>query len=136
PLPRVPDCQAEHSIQSVKYLIAPLFVSVDDYLCIRVGSENVAVTFEFSSDLLEVVDFAVEDHPNRFFLIRHRLMAARKVDDRKSAESKAKRSRDVKTVIIGASMNDGFRHRLDIPAPNRRLISEVILSANSAHKDP
>ena len=130
----IPDCQPEHAIEAVEYLIAPLLVSVDDDFCVRVRSENVAVPLQFTLELMEVIDFTVENHPNGFFPIRHGLMAARKVNDREPAKTESDWSGDVEPFVIRTSVGDGLGHRFDVPALNGRLVSEVILSANAAHK--
>ena len=87
-------------------------------------------TFEFG----EIVNLSVENHPNGFLLVRHRLMAAGKVDDREPAESETQRARDEIAFIIRTSMRDGFRHRLDIRTPHRRRAAEIKLSTYAAHE--
>jgi hypothetical protein len=55
---------------------------VDDYLSVAPCPKDVTEAFQFSAQFLEVIDFAVENYPRRVFLIRHRLMATLKINDR------------------------------------------------------
>src|SRR5438309_2816399 len=104
---------------------------MDDYLCIRFGSENVAVSFQLLPELREVINFAVENHPNGFFRIRHGLMTSREINNRESAEAEPEWSRDVIPLIIGPPMDEAPGHPLDIPTTNGKLSPKVILSANA-----
>ena len=61
-------------------------------------------------------------------------MAAGEVDDREPAKTETKRPRDVIALIVRTAMGNGPGHRLDVPTPNRRQVSEIILSANAAHE--
>ena len=134
PLSRIPDGQAEHAIEAIEHLIAPLLVSVDDDLGVRLRAENVAVAFQFTPEFKEVVDFAIENHPNGFFLIRHGLMTARKIDDREPAKAESERSGDVVPLVIRTSMDDASWSSPRCPGAEQAPGSEVILSANAAHR--
>src|SRR5690242_9560508 len=133
-LAHVPDCQAEHTVQAVKHLVAPLFVAVDNDFGVRFGAEDVAALLELALELLEVVDFTVKGDPDGFLGVRHGLMAARKVDNREPAETEAQRAVEKVPFIIGTTMDDGVGHGFDVPAPNGGQASEVILSADATHE--
>ena len=66
---------------------APLGVGGQQYLRVAVGFEAHPVPLELSAQLDVVVDLAVEHHPDRLVLVRHRLVAALEVDDRQPAEA-------------------------------------------------
>ena len=131
----VPNCQAKHAIDVVQHLIAPLFVSVQDYLSVGISAKHMAIALQLTLKLLEVIDLAVENHPYRLFLVRHRLVTARKIDDREPTKPESERSVNVVTLVVRPSMGDGLCHRLNFPAPNGCRVPIVILSANSAHKN-
>jgi hypothetical protein len=61
-------------------------------------------------------------------------MTAPEVDDREPAKTESEWSCNVIPLVIGTSMDEGPGHRFDIPALDRFQISEVILSADAAHK--
>src|SRR6266513_2018051 len=105
--PAVPDGQSEHAVQMIEHLIAPLLIPVDDDLRIASGSEDVPICFQLSPELLKIVDFTIEDDPNGFFLVRHGLVAARKVDDREPSKTESERPCDIVALIIGTSMDKG-----------------------------
>ena len=88
---------------------------------------------QFASELGKVIDFAVENYPNGFFLVRHGLMTAPKVDDRESAKTESEWSGDVVPLVIRASVDEGPGHSFDVPSPYRLQASEIILSTNAAH---
>jgi hypothetical protein len=106
---------------------------VDDNFCVGIRAEDMSVCFEFATELQEVIDFAVKNHPDAFILIRHGLMTAAKIDNRKPAKAKPKRSGDVVAFIVRTTMDQCPCHRFDVPAPDGRQRSEVILTANAAH---
>jgi len=118
----------------IEHLIAPLLIPVDDDLRIASGSEDVPICFQLSPELLKIVDFTIEDDPNGFFLVRHGLVAARKIDDREPSKTESERPCDIVALIIGTSMDKGVGHLLDVLTENRSLAPEIILSANTAHE--
>src|SRR5262249_61421248 len=78
----VPDRQAEHFIQAVQDAVTPFLVSVDDDLGVRARPEGVTARFELCSNLTEVIDLTVENHPDMLLQVAHRLMSGGEVDDR------------------------------------------------------
>ena len=108
---------------------------MDDDFRVRFCTEDVTVLFQLALEFMEVVDFAVEDHPNGFFGVGHGLMSAGKINDRKPAEAEAKWPIEKISFIVGTTMGDGLGHSLDARAPNSRQALEVKLSANPAHGD-
>ena len=63
------------------------FVEVDQYLGIAVGLETMPRRFEPVFQFAKIVDFTVEDDPNRAVFVGKRLFAAGNVDDRKPSMS-------------------------------------------------
>ena len=70
---------------------APFLVAVNDHFGVRARPEVVPALLELGPQLLEVVDFAVEDDPDRLVGIGHRLVAAGEIDDRQPPETQADR---------------------------------------------
>src|SRR5205823_13304470 len=132
--PAVPDGQSEHAVQMIEHLIAPLLIPVDDDLRIASGSEDVPICFQLSPELLKIVDFTIEDDPNGFFLVRHGLVAARKIDDREPSKPESEWSCDIAPFVIRTSMDKGLCHPFYVFTENRSLVPKVILSTNAAHK--
>ncbi len=80
-LARVPDGEGEHTAQPLDAARAVLFVEVQDRLRVAVCLIDVAARFEFGAVVRVVVNFAVIDDVTRAVLVRHRLVAARDVND-------------------------------------------------------
>src|SRR5215470_2559040 len=92
-----------------------------------------STAFEILAQFLEVVDLAVEDDPDRFLGIGHRLMPAGEVDDGEPAKAKAHRSIEEVAVVIGASMHHRAGHRFHAMAIDRGTAREIELTANPTH---
>ena len=56
--------------------------------------------------LVEVVDLAVEDDPDRAVLVRHRLDRCLEVDDRESSVSEAGMAVEVQTAGVGPAADE------------------------------
>jgi hypothetical protein len=77
---------------------------MDDGLGIRVGSEDVAKRFKVATQLLEIVDLAIEDQPNRTIFVAHRLVASgAEVDDGQADEAEIDNT-GVAVAGIGATV--------------------------------
>src|SRR5262249_1854494 len=118
-LASIPNGKAEHSIQAVQNFFAPLFVAVNDDFGVAVGAKGVTVALQLLFEFREVVNLPIEDDPDRFFLVRHRLMPAGQINDRKPAKSETQRSGDEIALVIRTAVSDGFGHGLDVRASNR-----------------
>ena len=92
---------------------------MDDHFGVGVGAKDVAALLELGAQLLEVVDFAVEDDPDRLVGIGHRLMAAGEIDDRQPPEAEADRTLHEVALVIRAAMGDRISHQPDL-SPGRR----------------
>ena len=62
---------------------------MDDHFGVGVGIEAMAGLFEFLAQLGEIVNFAVEHHPDGFVFIVDGLVAAGQVDDAEPAHAQA-----------------------------------------------
>src|SRR6267378_1478487 len=132
--PAIPYRQTEHAVEMIEYLIAPLLIPVDDDFRIGSGAEDVPICFQLAPELKKIVDLAIEDHPDGLFLVRHGLVATRKIDDREPSKTESERPCHVIALVIRASMDKALGHLLDVLTENRRLVTKIVLAANAAHK--
>ena len=112
----IPDREREHAVQTLDAGIAVFLVEMHQHFGVGPGAKSMTARFQLRPQLLEVVDLAVEDHPEGAVFVAHRLMAAGEIDDRQAAESEANcRStaawgRDPSTVVIRSAMDQCIRH--------------------------
>src|SRR5579885_3252778 len=71
---RVPNGKCKDSPEFSDGAFAPTGIRLQQYLSIRMAPERLAQSFDFSTNLPEVVDFAVVDDPISSIGIVHRLM--------------------------------------------------------------
>src|SRR5215510_4237403 len=96
-------------------------------------AELMAARKQFLAQLGEVVNFAVEDHPNRAVLVADRLAPRGQVDDREPPHSQRDVLFEIEAFVVRPAMNDGRRHRprnLFVRRPGPFSIDE---SENAAH---
>jgi hypothetical protein len=102
---------------------------MEDYLGIAIGDKLVVVLQVFPQ-VPVVVDFSVENYPQRAIVVAHGLVTAAQVNDRQTPMAQADEVIKVGTVVIGAPMLQCVGHGLNI---YRRHTHRVELSADSAH---
>ena len=112
---------------------APLFVTVHDHFGIGLGAELMTFRLEFRAQFRIIVNLAVEDDPDRFLEIRHRLMSPGQVDDGKPAEPEPERAIEEKAVIVRPTMRDGRGHADDRVAIDRLVRAVIKLSCYATH---
>ena len=69
-----------------KAIDTQVFVQMDDCFGIGVGFELMARSFESMAKFFVVVDFPIKDNLDRAVFIAERLMAGRKIDNRKATK--------------------------------------------------
>ena len=91
---------------------------------------------ELLSQLLEVVDLAVEDDADRAVLVRHRLRAERYVLDAEAAGSELDEGRGVMSLTVGTAVDEDVRHPPENLGrrPERRAV-ERYHTGDPAHQD-
>ena len=109
----IPDGDGEHAAQALEHARAPSLVTMHDGLCVAVGLELVAHVLKLGTQLLEVVDLAVERDGHAAIGVLHGLMAALKVDDGQTAKAHCHIIVNEKALIIRAAMDNAIRHVLD-----------------------
>jgi len=70
----------------------------------------VAASFEFGTEVQEVVDFSVEDDPRIAFLVEYGLMASRDINNREAAHAETGAVDDIDAFVIGAAVHNRFAH--------------------------
>src|SRR5215470_19276699 len=84
--PLVPQSEGKHAAQPADNVMAPLLVSMDDRFGVTVRAELMSRRNQLRAQLLEVVNFAVKNDPNRLVLIAHGLMTGRReINNREAA---------------------------------------------------
>src|SRR5262245_43190043 len=129
----IPEGDAEHAVETIEDVGAPLLVAVNDGLGVGLRPELVSAALELGAQLLEVVDLTVEDDPDGLLGVGHWLMAAGQVDDGESTEAQPYRAVQVMALVVGTPVDDSRGHRLDVVQQNVGAVAEVVLSADSAH---
>jgi hypothetical protein len=93
-------------------VLTPTAISFEQDFCIRMAAKAYPLSFQLSSHILEVINFAVEDNPIAGHLVLHRLMTQRgKVEDGQAAVSEsylqlfwAGRAQDDGAGVVGTTM--------------------------------
>src|SRR5574341_562257 len=102
------------------------------------GIELVAAGDQVFAQIVMVVDFAIEDDPDRTVLVRDRLVAAGDVNDRKAAHSDGGLARDVIAFIIRPAVSDHAAHPRNQVARRVHVRSHIRsnYSSNTTHNRP
>src|SRR5215510_11374269 len=85
------------------------------------------------AQLGEVVNFAVEDHPNRAVLVADRLAPRSQVDDREPPHSQRDVLFEIEAFVVRPAMNDGRRHPTRNLFIRRPCLFSIDESENAAH---
>jgi hypothetical protein len=94
----------------------------------------VPLGFEPFSELLEVVDLAVEDDLDRAIFVADRLVPAGQVDDGQTTMRQTDPRLDPEALGIGPAMGDRIAHRLKHSRIDRTVAIGVEDASNSAHR--
>ena len=109
----IPDGDGEHAAQTFEHARSPGFIAMHDGLGVAVGLELVAHALKLGTQLLEVVDLAVERDSHAAIGVLHGLVAALKVDDGQAAKAHCHIIVNEKALIIRAAMDNAIRHVLN-----------------------
>ena len=112
----LPDRDGEHARQPLEHRQAPLLVAEQDRLGVALGAEFVARRFEIAADILEIVDFAVEDDVEQPVGLVHRLVGAgRGVDDGEAGVREADLLLAPDRAAVGPAVVENADHGLRAP---------------------
>jgi hypothetical protein len=92
---------------------------------------------EVRTQLAEVVDFPVENKPERVVLAADRLVSAHDVDNRQPAKAEAAAAVrvEIEPLVVGAAVDKLGRHRAQPVGLDTRVGREAHDSSNAAHSD-
>jgi hypothetical protein len=111
-----------------------VFVEVYDDLGIRVGVEAVAPAFKLGTQPREVVNLAVEDHPDALVFVMDGLVTASQVDDAQPSHAETDAVLRVNAFVVRTAVYDGLAHTMD----SLRVSDEARLgtynACDSAHR--
>ena len=108
----IPQRECKHAAEARHAGFAPGFPGMDDDFGIGVGAEDVAERFQFGHQLLEIVDFAIEDDDHRAVFVEQGLLAAGQVDDRQPPVPQPHSGLQMQPPLVGTAMELGFVHRV------------------------
>ena len=120
---RIPNGKGKHPAEFAQALFAPFLIGVNNDFGIRVSAERVPAPFERLAQLLEIVDFAVENNRDIARFVEYRLVSARQVNDAEAAHPQRRRRSHQEPVFVRAAM------------PSAPIIRRVISSASSARSN-
>ena len=110
----VPDREGEHPAHAVEDAFLPFGVAVDEHLAVGVALEMVALLLELGTDLLVIIDLAVEHQRVAAAFVVERLVASvRQVDDRQTAKTQHRALSHMVAAAVRPAMTDRVHHLLD-----------------------
>src|SRR5262245_34057385 len=107
---------------------------MNDCLGVGVGFELMAALDERFTQFGKIVDFTIEDNPDRSVLVANRLMAARHINDRKPPHTKSDIVLEIESLVVRAAMNDCASHFAGDLLVGDLTSVEIDESCNTAHK--
>ena len=129
----VPDGKREHAAQVIDAVGPVLLEGVNDGFGVAVSAVLVAASDELFAQGLVVVDFAVEDDPERAIFIRERLVAGGEIDNAEAAHADAEAAIDVKALVVRPAVSHDVAHLAQRGAVGPGIASKFENSCNAAH---
>ena len=125
----VPDGEAEHAVEAVERVGAPLRKGDEDNLGVGVGREGVAQGLEFGAQVEVVVDLTVVGDRVAPVGAGHRLLAVRNVDDRQAPVGQTARALDERALAVRTAMGLAVVHRLE----QGRVRGQPVIAGDATH---
>src|SRR2546428_12015733 len=130
----IPEGDAEHPIDSRNELQAVFFVQMNDDLTVSGSLERMPLLEKIFPQRSEVVDFAIEDHPEAGVLVGHRLVTSGKIDDAEATKPQTRIRRCHEALIVGTSVPQRAHHDCDVVPID--FVIEINDPADAAHEPP
>ncbi len=108
----VPQGDREHPAQLDDTILPHLFVEVNDRLGVALRAEAVPAADQVTTQLVVVVDLAVEDDLNRAVFVSDRLLPPGYIDDGEPAHTEGYVWGDEIAAVVRTSMDDRVAHRV------------------------
>jgi len=108
---------------------------MDDRFRVGAAAVDVTLCLQALSMCAMVVDFTIEDNPDRSILVGHRLVAGRRqVNDREAAESEAQTviRTQIRACTVRPAVNHGVSHGSQQIFGDSRLYLPVSVDARNA----
>jgi hypothetical protein len=106
---------------------------MNDGFSIGTCSEVMAAREQVIAKLGEIVNLAIEHHPDAAVLIGKRLMTAGEIDDAEAPKTKTQTAVNENAFVIGTAMDDGVGHAANERLGDRVAPLKLKNSADSAH---
>jgi hypothetical protein len=129
----VPHREPEHPLQVLEGVPPPHLPRVDDHLGVRAAAEHVALRAQPARELAIVVDLAVEDHPRRLILARHRLAAGVEVDDLEPPDAEPGRAAHDEAGVVRTAVGEPIGHRFEDRLVGTAVAARQDVADDAAH---
>src|SRR3990170_5162376 len=103
--------EGEHSVQFCREIVSMLFIGMQDRFRIGTCPENMTRRLKIPSQLPEIINFPVKNHPNRPVFVKNRLLSAGQIDDRKSPHPDSYSFSDVDPFVVRPAMLQDVTHQ-------------------------
>ena len=113
PLSCVPDGKGKHPAQFPHAVRPEFLIGMDDDFCVRLRPEDMAFGQESFAQFLKVVNLPVENNPDGFVFIRHRLRAGVEVNNGQPEMTQAGVGVQMNSFTVRAAVAHGIEHGLD-----------------------
>jgi hypothetical protein len=106
---------------------------MDDRLGVGSGCIPMAERLQPLAKNRMVIDFSVEDNPERTVFVADGLMPGRQINDAQPAHAEPGAAFHVNALVVGPAMNHGGTHLPQDPGVDFRVFRELHYSSDSAH---
>jgi hypothetical protein len=103
---------------------------MNQHLSITASCKAVPTFLKFPAQILEVIYFSIEDNPDSPILVRHGLLACRKIDDGQAAVPKQNTLSLIDAFTIRPAVGKGKGHFLN----DSGIGARADYAANTAHQ--
>ena len=118
----VPKSKGEHPSKPFHTISPHLFIEMNDHLRICVGFKGMTTSFKLGSELGEIINLTVVDHPYRTVFVTHWLGATLQANDGETSVTQPHRAGEILSLSVRSAM-DNLVHHLSEERPMNRLVS-------------
>src|SRR5580658_870567 len=129
----IPDRKRKHTAQFLNAFRAILLVKMNDGFRVAMRTEAVAARDQPFPQNLVIVNFAVEDYPDRPVLIADGLVASDQVDDAEAPHSQSDAAFRVDSLIVRPTVRHRCAHTPQDVIANLRVSPKLKDASNSTH---
>src|SRR5207248_938932 len=129
----VPNGEGEHAAQVLHAFLSILLVQVDDSLGVAVRAIRMATSHEFFPQLSMVVDFAIENNPQRFNFVADGLMTGGEINNTEPAHADADAAVNMDAIVVWTAMRYNFKHAVQDGRIGTGAVAKLVHSRYSTH---